>query len=93
VSHDPGGIVVLVGVVLALAGLLASLFLRRRRVWVKATPSSGGGTLVQVAGLVKGADAAGTDDVSEPLADVARIAARLGAPARDAGTDDEEERS
>jgi cytochrome c biogenesis protein len=34
-------------------GLTVSLFVRRRRVWVKCSASDDGSTLVQVAGLAK----------------------------------------
>ena len=39
--------------VLALAGLMLSLFVRRRRVWVRATAADDGRTLVEVAGLAR----------------------------------------
>ncbi|ROR89499.1 cytochrome c biogenesis protein ResB [Nocardioides aurantiacus] len=54
VSHTPGQTTALVGVVLALLGLLASLFVRPRRVWVRAR-REGGRTLVEVAGLDRSA--------------------------------------
>ena len=50
VSHTPGQKIALGGVVLALTGLLASLFIRPRRIWVR-TRREGGRTLVEVAGL------------------------------------------
>lgn len=60
VSHSPGDWIALGGVVLALLGLLASLFIRPRRVWVKvrrlpADTPGGGRTLVEVAGLDRSA--------------------------------------
>ena len=54
VSHTPGQLVALGGVVLALIGLLASLFIRPRRIWVR-TRTEGGRTLVEVAGLDRSA--------------------------------------
>jgi cytochrome c biogenesis protein len=71
VSHSPGDWVALGGVVLALLGLLGSLFIRPRRVWVRVRredgPEDGGGagrTLVEVAGLDRsaGGDLAGEID-------------------------------
>ena len=50
VSHQPFRQVVLGGVMLALLGLLGSLFIRPRRVWVRVTTTAGG-TLVEVAAL------------------------------------------
>jgi cytochrome c biogenesis protein len=54
VSHTPGQLVALTGVVLALIGLLCSLFIRPRRIWVR-TRREGGRTLVEVAGLDRSA--------------------------------------
>ncbi len=58
VSRSPGDWVALVGVVLALVGLLGSLFIRPRRVWVKVRREGDGPdrrTLVEVAGLDRSA--------------------------------------
>jgi len=71
VSRSPGDYVALGGVVLALLGLLGSLFIRPRRVWVKVrrpddAPEDGPArrTLVEVAGLDRsaGGDLAGEID-------------------------------
>jgi cytochrome c biogenesis protein len=51
VSRNAGKEFVLAGAMLALAGLLLSLYVRRRRVWVRATVTVGGATVVEVAGL------------------------------------------
>jgi cytochrome c biogenesis protein len=60
VAHDPGKLPVLVAAVLVVAGLLASLTVRRRRVWLRAAPAdpaSVGGdgrrTVVTAAGLAR----------------------------------------
>ena len=68
ISRTPGKFVALGGVVLALVGLLASLFIRPRRVWVRARAGEGG-TLVEVAGL----DRSGNGDVPAELAVVAEL--------------------
>jgi cytochrome c biogenesis protein len=63
ISRSPGDWVALVGVVLALVGLLGSLFIRPRRVWIKVRRQGDGAdrrTLVEVAGL----DRAGGGDRS-----------------------------
>jgi cytochrome c biogenesis protein len=71
VSRSPGDWVALVGVSLALLGLLGSLFIRPRRVWVKVRRREDGAetgptrrTLVEVAGLDRsaGGDLAGEID-------------------------------
>ena len=54
VSHTPGQLIALSGVVLALIGLLGSLFIRPRRIWVR-TRREGGRTLVEVGGLDRSA--------------------------------------
>jgi len=50
VSRNPGGWIALLGMVLALTGLLGSLFIKPRRIWVSVR-REGGRTLVEVAGL------------------------------------------
>jgi cytochrome c biogenesis protein len=77
VSRSPGDWVALVGVTLALLGLLGSLFIRPRRVWVKVRPGSGPGdrrTLVEVAGLDR---SAGGDLVGEIDTITARLQAAV----------------
>ncbi|MCW2848975.1 MAG: ResB family protein [Marmoricola sp.] len=54
ISHTPGQKIALGGVVLALIGLLGSLFIRPRRIWVRAR-RDGGRTTVEVAGLDRSA--------------------------------------
>ncbi|MDN4171755.1 cytochrome c biogenesis protein ResB [Nocardioides sp. SOB77] len=65
ISQTPGKFVALAGVVLALVGLLGSLFIRPRRVWVRAREDADG-TLVEVAAL----DRSGGGDVAPVLADL-----------------------
>jgi len=79
ISRTPGKMVALAGVVLALLGLLLSLFVRPRRVWVRATHRDGA-TYVEVAGLDRsnGADPErGTAEIDEL---VATLQGRAGAP-------------
>ncbi|WP_028643411.1 cytochrome c biogenesis protein ResB [Nocardioides sp. URHA0020] len=59
ISQTPGKWIALTGVVMALIGLLGSLFIRPRRVWVRVR-RQGDGTLVEVAAL----DRSGGGDVS-----------------------------
>ncbi|MEV0267211.1 cytochrome c biogenesis protein ResB [Hamadaea sp. NPDC050747] len=49
--HDPGEPVVLVSILLVLAGLMLSLGGKRRRVWVRLTPSDDGTNLLEIGGL------------------------------------------
>ena len=74
ISRTPGKLIALGGVVLALVGLLASLFIRPRRVWVRARrvgAGGGQGTLVEIAGL----DRSGNGNLPR---EVAWVAADLG---------------
>ncbi|RYP87968.1 cytochrome c biogenesis protein ResB [Nocardioides guangzhouensis] len=81
ISRTPGQGVALAGVVLALIGLLGSLFIRPRRVWVRvrrregdSSGDDGDGTLVEVAGL----DRSGGGDVPAELEQI--VAALQGRP-------------
>ncbi len=65
VSQSPGKLIALGGVVMALVGLLGSLFIRPRRLWVRAR-REGGVTMVEVAAL----DRSGGGDVGEVLTSV-----------------------
>jgi cytochrome c biogenesis protein len=73
-KHDPGKELVLAAAVLLLLGLVLSLTVRRRRMWVRATPVDGesGRTLVEVGGVAR------TGDLSAEFEDlVARLRDRL----------------
>lgn len=52
VSRSPGNLLTLAGTVLALIGLCGSLFIRPRRIWVRAYETATG-TMVEVAGLTR----------------------------------------
>lgn len=65
ISQSPGKRIALGGVVLALIGLLGSLFIRPRRLWVRAR-REGGVTMVEVAAL----DRSGGGDVTDVLEEV-----------------------
>jgi cytochrome c biogenesis protein len=51
VTYDPGKGLVLIAAVFMVAGLLLSLRVRRRRVWVRVRPGTGGDTVVESGGL------------------------------------------
>lgn len=54
VSHDPAQMWVLVSAIAMLAGLVVSLIIRRRRIWVRIHPPMPGGTVtVEVGGLAR----------------------------------------
>ncbi|MCK8608256.1 cytochrome c biogenesis protein ResB [Agromyces sp. C10] len=68
VHHDPSQGWVLVFSVLILGGLLLSLFVPRRRMWVKAVTRADGSTVLQYAGLARGDDP-GLERAVEEFAD------------------------
>lgn len=73
IRHDPARYATLACAVLALGALIAQLLVKRRRVFVRATPLPGGGARVEVAAISK------SDD--DGLADlVDRVAAAAGGP-------------
>jgi cytochrome c biogenesis protein len=77
VTYDPGQVPALVCGILALAGLLLSFFMRRRRVFVRAVPAaSGTGSVVTVGGLARTDASGGFEDEFAELA--AELADRVG---------------
>jgi cytochrome c biogenesis protein len=76
VSHDPGQIWVLVFAITMMAGLLVSLLVRRRRVWVRLTPAVGT-VNVELGGLAR-TDNSGWGDEFERLTE--RLVDGLGEP-------------
>ncbi len=76
VSHDPGQTWVLVFAITMMAGLLVSLLVRRRRVWVRLTPAAGT-VNVELGGLAR-TDNSGWGDEFERLTE--RLVHGLGEP-------------
>ena len=56
VRSDPGKLLALIGATLGLIGLVMSMVLRRRRIFVRVTPDGEGTNRVQVGALAKGDD-------------------------------------
>jgi len=76
VDCDPGAGLVLGGAIAAVVGLCGSLFLRRRRWWVRAGVDGAGRTVVEVAGL----DRNDSTDLSEEMADLVDVLQRVAPP-------------
>ncbi|NMD56982.1 MULTISPECIES: cytochrome c biogenesis protein ResB [Tsukamurella] len=68
VSHNPAQNWTLVFAIGMLGGLIVSLTVRRRRVFVRLTPREHGGTVMEIAGLARTDEAGWTEDF-EALAD------------------------
>jgi cytochrome c biogenesis protein len=71
ISQTPGKEVALAGVVLALVGLLGSLFIRPRRVWVRARRHEEG-TMVEAAALDRSGNGEMADMLDEIVAELRR---------------------
>jgi cytochrome c biogenesis protein len=67
IHHDPAQVWVLGFALAAMGGLLTSLFIPRRRMWIKATAGDGG-TRLEYAGLARGED----PTLAAAVADLAR---------------------
>ncbi|MEV7089801.1 cytochrome c biogenesis protein ResB [Streptomyces sp. NPDC093085] len=67
IAQQPGNGWALTGAIAAIAGLAASLFIQRRRVWVRAVRGADGVTVVEMAGLGRSESAR----LPEELADLA----------------------
>jgi cytochrome c biogenesis protein len=86
VSHDPTQVYVLVFALLMLGGLIVSLTVKRRRVWVRVSrtpapdPGAGGRTVVEIGGLAR-TDQAGYGE------EFSRLSARLLAAAHSRSPD------
>ncbi|KUH82430.1 MULTISPECIES: cytochrome c biogenesis protein ResB [unclassified Mycobacterium] len=66
VSHDPAQVWVLVFALTMMAGLLVSLVVRRRRVWIRISPAGPGTVTVELGGLAR-TDNSGWGDEFERL--------------------------
>ncbi|MDI2132527.1 cytochrome c biogenesis protein ResB [Yinghuangia seranimata] len=74
VSKEPGKGLALYSVIAAIAGLVLSLFVRRRRMWVRAVQGADGRTVVEVAGLSR-TEGGGLAQEVQALADDLRASA------------------
>jgi len=70
IAYDPGQSIALGAALLAVVGLLGSLRIRRRRIWVRVSEQDDGSRLVEVAGLAR-------TEGSTPTAEVTELAQKL----------------
>jgi cytochrome c biogenesis protein len=76
IAHDPGRMLALAAAVAAMVGLSLSLFVRRRRIWVRVEPDPGSqdsGYRVQVGGLSR-------TDSADVVDEVHRLVTTIGGP-------------
>jgi cytochrome c biogenesis protein len=93
-ARDPGVPVVAVAAGLLLCGLVPSLYVTRRRVWVRAAPDGAGGTQVELAGLALQGKAAFEGELARLAQQVAKGSGGLKpSPPEDRGTLDPPDRS
>ncbi|MEV7612900.1 cytochrome c biogenesis protein ResB [Streptomyces sp. NPDC089799] len=70
VSHQPGNGLALAGAIAAILGLAASLFIQRRRIWVRAEALPDGVTVVRMAGLGRSESARLAEELAELAAEL-----------------------
>ncbi|MEV7569310.1 cytochrome c biogenesis protein ResB [Streptomyces tanashiensis] len=87
ISQQPGNGLALAGAIAAIAGLTGSLFIQRRRVWVRAVRGEDGVTVVEMAGLGRSESA----KLPEELGDLAVALTVQAPPAAEAAPETAEE--
>jgi cytochrome c biogenesis protein len=87
IRYDPGKLFALGGAIAALAGLIASLMIRRRRVFVR-VQARGARTVVSVGGLAKGDDPALAATIQDLLSDIAQRSGTQDSSTKDSSTKD-----
>lgn len=83
ISHQPGDGWALGGAIAAIAGLAGSLFIQRRRVWVRATAGPDGVTVVETAALGRSESAKVPEELSDLVAQLHAEAPTAPDPAPD----------
>ncbi len=84
ITYDPGQLPALISAIAALAGIILSFLIRRRRVFLRAEPAADGGTRVVVGGLARSDAAGGFESEFAELAELLRVShdgAALAGPA------------
>ncbi|WP_023587160.1 cytochrome c biogenesis protein ResB [Streptomyces thermolilacinus] len=89
ISQQPGNGWALTGAVAAILGLMGSLFIQRRRVWVRAVTAEDGVTVVEMAGLGRSESSKLAEELAE-LADQVHSVVPTAPDAGAAHTDDAE---
>ncbi|MFE3198872.1 cytochrome c biogenesis protein ResB [Embleya sp. NPDC059237] len=79
VASEPGKGLALISTIAAIVGLVLSLFVRRRRMWVRAAKGPDGHTVVEVGGLAR-TEGGGLGDEVQEFVDALREAAPANSP-------------
>lgn len=87
VSQQPGNGLALAGAIAAIAGLVGSLFIQRRRVWVRAVQGDDGVTVVEMAGLGRSESAKLPEELAGLAATLNAVAPTAPGAAEEAGAD------
>ncbi|HEY1918035.1 MAG TPA: cytochrome c biogenesis protein ResB [Streptosporangiaceae bacterium] len=82
ITYDPGQLPALISAIAAIAGLLLSFFVRRRRVFVRARAGADGKTVVDVGGLARTDAGGGFETEFAELVDRLQAAHTQAAPAQ-----------
>jgi cytochrome c biogenesis protein len=86
IHHDPAQGWVLLFAILILGGLLTSLFVPRRRIWVKVVPNRDGSLTLEYAGLARGEDPNLESAIAEIAEEHTAALTRAPAPTRTENT-------
>ncbi|MDX6287430.1 MAG: cytochrome c biosis protein [Frankiales bacterium] len=73
VTYDPGKRLVLIATVVMIVGLLLSLRVRRRRVWVRADRDEAGRTVIEAGGLGRSDSGAFVDEFADLIAQLKEV--------------------
>ncbi|MFE0178313.1 cytochrome c biogenesis protein ResB [Streptomyces sp. NPDC059002] len=87
ISQEPGSVWALGGAIAAIAGLAGSLFIQRRRVWVRAVRGADGVTVVEMAGLGRSESAKVPEELSDLAAQLHEKAPSAPEPDPEASSD------
>ncbi|HEU5354740.1 MAG TPA: cytochrome c biogenesis protein ResB [Actinocrinis sp.] len=90
IAYDPGQPIALGSAAFAVLGLVGSLSIRRRRIWVRVSEQGDGTRLIEVAGLARTEGATPTTEVTEAAQ---ALAAQLTVAPASGGTDGDSEAS
>ncbi|HZP54570.1 cytochrome c biogenesis protein ResB [Actinocrinis sp.] len=93
IAYDPGQPIALGSAAFAVLGLVGSLGIRRRRIWVRVSDQADGTRLIEVAGLARTEGATPTTEVTEAAEVLAAQLTVAPSPGDPAGTEQQQRKS